>query len=83
MAQISRYFFIARPPAPSFMAKSISNSHFDYLNSLIILCRKYTEESAWIHKTADQLNGVPMKVGNAGSDSDISTSHNCIAHKNT
>ena len=50
---------------------------------IIILCRKYTEESAWIHKTADQLNGVPMKVGNAGSDSDISTFHNCIAHKNT
>ena len=52
-------------------------------NIIIILCRKYTEESAWIHKTADQLNGVPMKVGNAGPDSDISTFHNCIAHKNT
>ena len=50
---------------------------------IIILCRKYTEESAWIHKTADQLNGVPMKVGNAGSDSDISTFHNCITYKNT
>ena len=49
----------------------------------MILCRKYTEESAWIHKTADQLNAVPMKVGNAGPDSDISTFHNCIAHKNT
>ena len=35
-----------------------------------LCCRKYTEESAWIHKTAAQLNGVPMKVSSA---SDIPT----------
>jgi hypothetical protein len=31
--------------------------------SLNCLLRKFTEESAWIHKTAAELNGVPMKVG--------------------